>query len=594
LHVCDKLLFIWYTTVMNILMKYDTVKDGEQLNIREGMTIEDLIREKGPFQYDILLASLNGRDTELTEELKEGDSVELLDMRTQGANLTYQRSLNYIYIIAVKEIFAQLGVENADAEIDNSLNKGFFTRVRPQRGLPKSAQDQIQELLSEEVVEKIELRMKELVRMDLPIRRSRVSMEEGMRIWQEAGYQEKARLLDQITDPEYQPAFYTIDVPEENGTKSYVNYFFGPMVPSTGYIKRFELRKYHKGILLRYPYYSSPDRIPEYVDDNKIYGAFSEEHRWLHLLGTRYLADLNDLIKTGGAKDTILLSEALHEKKIAEIADEIKGKRRRIVLIAGPSSSGKTTFAKRLCIQLRVNGLRPIYMGTDDYFINRADMKVDENGEKDFESLNAVDIDLFCSNMNDLLEGKEVDLPVFDFLKGEKIFGKRMTKIDEDQLIVIEGIHALNKKLTEQIPDETKFKIYISPLAQINVDIHNRVPTTDARLLRRLVRDYNYRGHSAAQTIEAWPKVRSGEDKNIFPYNSEADVLFNSTLAYETSLLKKYALPLLEEITPDQPEYGEARRLIGFFRLFETIEDETDVPNNSILREFIGGSVFVE
>jgi len=583
---------------MNIKLITEAAPDGEKLNIREGMTLEELVREQGPFKYDILLARVNETDIELTAKLNEGDTVKLLDMRTQSANIAYQRGVTFIYLIAVREVFGQLGIKGADAEIDNSLNKGFFTRVRPVRGLIRKeqdkVQDEIQQLLTDEVVARIEARMHELVEMDLPIRKSIVSKEEGIRIWEEGNYDEKVKLLEEVKDPDFMPAFYTIDVPTPDGPESYVNYFFGPMVPSTGHIKLFELKKYHKGILLRYPYYSSPDKIPEYVDDSKIYGAFSEEHRWLHLLGIRHLTDMNDLIYNGEAKDTILLSEALHEKKIAEIADEIKKRKSRIILIAGPSSSGKTTFAKRLCIQMRVIGLRPIYMGTDDYFVNRDDMEVDANGEKDYESLNAVDIDLFCSNMNDLLDGKEVDIPEFDFIKGEKVFGKRLTKIDKDQLIVIEGIHALNGKLTEQIPDNTKFKIYISPLAQLNIDIHNRVPTTDVRMLRRLVRDYRYRNHSAAATIDGWPKVRSGEDTNIFPYNNEADVLFNSTLAYEIGLLKKYAEPLLEEITPDQPEYGEARRLLDFFRFFRTIENEKDVPNNSIIREFIGGSVFVE
>ena len=583
-----------YTVCMNIILRTEAVPDGENITIREGMTLEELAAECGPFAHDILLARVNGLDTELTEIIKEGDSVQFLDMRTQSANLTYQRSLTFIYLIAVSEIFSQIGIENADAEIDNSLNKGFFTRVRPPRGSANSAQEEIQEKLTEDVVRRIEARMRELVDLDLPFRKDQVSMEEGVRIWEEGGYQEKVRLLAKVEEPDFAPVFYTLDVPKDGGMKEYTNYFFGPMLPSTGYVKRFELRKYRKGILLRFPYYSSPDSIPEYIDDSKIYEAFSEEHKWRHLLGTRYLADMNDIITEGGAKDTILLSEALHEKKIAEIADEIKENKKRIVLIAGPSSSGKTTFAKRLCIQLRVIGLRPIYMGTDDYFVNRSDMEVNEKGEKDYESLDAVDINLFCSNMNDLLAGKEVDIPVFDFLEGVKRFGQRITKIDSNQLIVIEGIHALNARLTEQIPDDTKFRIYISPLAQMNLDIHNRVPTTDVRMLRRLVRDYKYRGHSAAATIDAWPKVRGGEDKNIFPYNSAADVLFNSTLAYETGLLKKYAEPLLEEITPDQPQYGEARRLLDFFKLFKTIEDDEDVPNNSILREFIGGSVFVE
>ena len=335
---------------MNIILKTEAAPDGEKLNIKEGMTIEDLAKVKGPFQYDILLARLNGRDTDLTEQLKEGDSVALLDMRNQSANLTYQRSLTFIYLMAVNEVFGRLGIEGADAEIDNSLNKGFFTRVRPSRfhsGTKEDAQEEIQQKLTDEVVREIEDRMREIVEMDIPFHKSLVSAEEGIRIWKEGGYDEKVKLLEEIveSEPDFMPAFFTATVPSTlpgGEEKTFTNFFFGPMVPSSGYIKRFELRKYRKGILLRYPYYSDPNTIPEYVDDNKMYGAFSEEHRWLHILGTRHLSDMNDLVRKGGAKDTILLSEALHEKKIAEIADDIKSKRRRIVLIAGRAHTKHT------------------------------------------------------------------------------------------------------------------------------------------------------------------------------------------------------------------------------------------------------------
>ncbi|MDO4746575.1 MAG: nucleoside kinase, partial [Bacillota bacterium] len=264
------------------------------------------------------------------------------------------------------------------------------------------------------------------------------------------------------------------------------------------------------------------------------------------------------------------------------------------ILIAGPSSSGKTTTAKRLCIQLRVNGLDPLYLGTDDYFINRELLSVGPDGKIDFEGLDVLDIELFNSNMNDLLAGKEVDLPEFDFLEGKKIYGKRITRINENQPIVIEGIHALNGKLTEYIDDEEKFKIYISPFTQLNIDAHNRVPTTDARMLRRMVRDFKYRGKSAAGTLEQWSQVRAGEDKNIFPFNDEADVVLNTALVYELAVLKKYAQPLLESVQPEEPEYSEAVRMLKFLRFFEVIEDESPIPNNSIMREFIGGSIFVE
>ena len=272
----------------------------------------------------------------------------------------------------------------------------------------------------------------------------------------------------------------------------------------------------------------------------------------------------------------------------------ITKQKKRIILIAGPSSSGKTTFAQRLCIQLRVHGLKPLYLGTDDYFVEREQTPTDEFGEKDYENLNAVDIDLFNDNMNDLLAGKEVDLPVFNFLTGHKEFGSKKTRIKATQPIVIEGIHALNRALTPKIAEEEKFKIYISPLIQLNIDNHNRIVTTDHRMLRRMVRDYKYRGYSAQNTIDSWPKVRAGEDKNIFPFAGEADVVFNSVHLYEISVLKKYAKPLLEEISRDEPEYADAHRMLNFLRFFRTVEDDSAIVNNSILREFIGGSVFVE
>ena len=289
------------------------------------------------------------------------------------------------------------------------------------------------------------------------------------------------------------------------------------MVPSTGYIEHFELRKYRRGVLLRFPSQDRPDVIPEFRDDKKLYMAFGEASKWQKLLDIEYLPELNRKIREGFSRDLILLSEALHEKKVAEIADRITDEKRRIILIAGPSSSGKTTFARRLCVQLRVNGLQPLYMGTDDYFVERENTPLGEDGLPDYENLDCVDIELFNRNMNDLLAGKAVDLPKFDFMTGKKKFGDRITSIRSSQPVVIEGIHALNDELTPYIDDREKFKIYISPFTQLNVDVHNRVPTTDARMLRRIVRDYKYRGHSAAQTIALWPNVRAGEDRNIFP-----------------------------------------------------------------------------
>ena len=552
---------------MKIRLKTTAGKDIIELERTEPFTLEELAQEyQAEAPYRILLARVNGVDRELTTVVDHDADIVFYDQRTQSANLAYQRSLSLLYLYTLKEL---LGV---DADIDNSLNRGFYTDIK------------VKGRVSLEQVAQIEARMRELVAEDLPIKKELCTVEDGIRIWKEYHCREKAALLEEIGNPDFEVRFYNL-----NG---YRNYFFGLMLPSTGYLEYFELRRYKSGVLLRFPYYTQPDEVPEYRDDHKMYSAFGEEERWTKLLGTRYLPDLNRAIAEGKTKDLILLSEALHEKKISDIADEICREERRIVLIAGPSSSGKTTFARRLCIQLRVNGVKPLYMGTDDYFVERSQTPLDENGEPDYENLNALDIDLFNENMNDLLAGKEVDLPEFDFMTGSKTFGKRITSIGPDQLIVIEGIHALNAKLTEQIDDDKKYRIYISPLTQLNIDRHNRVPSTDARMLRRMVRDYNYRGHSAAETIAAWPKVRAGENKNIFPYNSEADVLFNSVLEYEIPMLKKYAEPLLKEIGVDQPEHSEAVRMLKFLEFFSVITEEEFVPNNSIIREFIGGSVF--
>lgn len=554
---------------MKIKLHTTANKEVIELERKEPFTIEELVREyQDQLPYRILLARVNGVDRELTTVIDKDAEIFFYDQRTQSANLAYQRSLSLLYLVAVKEVLGR------DADIDNSLNKGLYTDIKGYRKVPQ------------EDIEKVERRMREMVEEDLPIVKELCTLEEGIGIWKQLGYQEKVDLLEEIDDPDFEIRFYNL-----NG---YRNYFFGLMLPSTGYLEYFELRKYKSGVLLRFPYYTQPDVIPEYHNDHKLYGAFGEEERWTRLLKTQYLPDLNRAIAEGRTKDLILLSEALHEKRISDIADEICRQGKRIILIAGPSSSGKTTFARRLCIQLRVNGLQPLYMGTDDYFVDRENTPIDENGEPDYENLNAIDIDLFGSNMNDLLAGKEVDLPEFDFMEGKKIYGKRLTSIQSDQPIVIEGIHALNGELTRQIDEKQKYRIYISPLTQLNIDRHNRVPSTDARMLRRMVRDYKYRGHSAANTIAAWPKVRAGENKNIFPYNGEADVLFNTVLEYEIPMLKKYAEPLLREIGPDEPEHSEAVRMLKFLEFFSIIEEERFVPNNSIIREFIGGSVFVE
>lgn len=543
--------------------------EWEEREAERGATLEDVYNEiKSELPYKVLAAKVNNEVVELGYALEESCDVEFLDMRNQTANLIYQHSLSLIYLKAVSDV-----LNCDDVEIQNSLNKGLYTEIHAER-----------ELTDTDIAD-VEMRMRELVAQDIPLVKEIVDRDEALEILEHDGRVEKQRLIASSLNLSY-VRFYSLE--------GYRNFFYGLMVPSTGYVEYFQLMKYRNGVLLRFPHPSKPNVIPEYVDEVKMYEAFGEQTRWDELLGVNFVEDLNEKIESGEYKSLIQVSEALHEKKIAQIADMIKTRKKRIILIAGPSSSGKTTFARRLCVQLRVNGLRPLYMGTDDFFLEREETPRDENGDYDFENLEALDIGLFNDCMNRLLKGETVDMPEFDFVTGHKTFGKNFTSVEEGQPIVIEGIHGLNGKLTEFIDDNEKFKIYISPLTQLNIDSHNRIPTTDERMLRRMVRDNLYRGRNAQSTIRDWPKVREGEDKNIFPYSNEADVFFNSYHVYEISVLRKYAEPLLLSITPMEEEYAEATRMLRFLRFFRKIEDDSIIVNNSIIREFIGGSIFVD
>lgn len=551
---------------MYIELKKDLKSDFEQTEVESGIKVEALAeryREQVP--YRILAAKVDNKFEGLNHVLDEPCMVELLDMRTQVANIIYQNSLILIYLKSVSDV---LGTTEVD--IENALNKGIYTTIKAN--------------VSEEDVANIENRMRELVALDLPILKEKVSPDEAKNIFRNLGALENLSLITE--GRKRRVAFYSLD--------GFKGFFYSEMVSSTSYIEHFQLRKYRNGVLLRFPHPSKPDEILPYVDEKVLYKTFGEQNRWGKLMGIRYVSDLNKKIEEGKAKELIQLSEALHEQKIIEIAETIFNEGKRIILIAGPSSSGKTTFAQRLCIQLRVKGLEPLYLGTDDYFVEREDTPLDENGNKNFEDIEAVDLELFNRNMNELLSGKKADLPTFDFMTGHKAFGKRFTSIGKNQPIVIEGIHGLNEKLTKDLPEEAKFKIYISPLTSLNLDSHNRIVTTDHRMLRRIVRDFKYRGHSAENTIATWASVRKGEDKNIFPYSNEADVMFNSVHLYEICVLKKYAQPLLRAISKDCPEYGDAFRMLEFLDFFRTIEEDEYIANNSILREFIGGSIFVD
>ena len=531
------------------------------------VTPEDILIDIGHHtENEILACRFNRVPLRMATPVSEDGYVELLDILDPYANMSYQASLTFLYIHAVHTVCGK----NVQIKIENSLSKGLFTNLRGS-GVHDGLDRKLTEYMMEQVKNKTPIHQTWLTRDEVIT---------GIRTG-------KNRLPAYETAPDVKGTYLC----ELNGEK---DLFYINTLPHCGYLKLFEVRQYRKGLLLRFPHIKFPNVVPPFEEQQVLYGAFSEENNWERLMHVRYASDLNTLIQKGGAAELILLSEALHEKKIANIAETIKMEGKRIILIAGPSSSGKTTFAKRLCIQLRVLGLNPLYLGTDDYFVDRNDMIPDANGELDFETIEAVDIALFTEQMNALLNGETVDIPEFEFIEGRKQYGRRMVSIDATQPVVIEGIHALNPSLTYGIDEDEKFKIYISPLTQLNIDRHHRVPTTDARMLRRMVRDYRTRGRDAAQTIREWPSVRRGEETYIFPYNSEADMFFNSQCLYELSVLKKYAGPLLHKITPEQPEYPEAQRLLEFLNFFVELEDDSVILNNSIIREFIGGSILMK
>ena len=536
------------------------------LEVPKNTTIAELLQEVNTEQR-IYAALINHKHVHFSECVHEQDVVQLQDIRASYGNTCYQSTLTLLYLKAIHDVMGK----NVTVTIANSLSKGLFTVIHAGN-------------VTDDLAKEIEERMHELVEENLEIKEEYVDRDTAIELLKDAKDKKSIDLLKTASDLKN---VYVITLADEKMMT------FVHALPSTSHVPFFEVRRYRNGLLLRFPHPNFPDQIPPYEEQKLLYDAFSEETQWEKLLKVSFASDLNRMIEKKESKDLIMLSEALHEKKIAMIAEQIQSAKKRIILIAGPSSSGKTTFAKRLCIQLKVIGLNPLYLGTDDNFVNRDEMIPDENGKLDFEALEAVDLHLFETQMNALLHGEKVDLPEFDFITGKKVFGKRITSIDASQPIVIEGIHGLNPQLTEGIDDSEKFKIYISPLTQINLDAHHRIPTTDARMLRRMVRDNRTRGRDGAVTISSWPSVRHGEEKYIFPFNKEADVFFNSQCVYELAVLKKYATPLLVKVQPDQAEYAEAQRMLQFLSCFESIDDDSIIANNSIIREFIGGSILV-
>lgn len=538
----------------------------EEFETGGNVTAEDVLNSvKDRIKYSVYAALIDNKVMALNTRLTDGVSLRFLDIRSKQAFLMYQNSLVMLLLAAAKDIIGDQHVE-----VRMTLNQGLYIEV--------TSCD-----VNEDQVAKIGMRMNQLIDMDLPFETGHFTKRTGRKLMLEEGLDESSRVFDKLRESD------EVRIYKLNG---YSDFFFTDLVPSTGYLKYFELMKYRDGILLRFAQPENPDRIPLYADEYIMYRAFKEQSQWNHLLGVKYVADLNEKIRAGKSFDLIQMSEALHDKKIVEIADAITAQKKRVVLVLGPSSSGKTTFARRLIVHLKVRGLDPLYVGTDDYFKERENCPRDENGEYDFEGIDALDLNLFNRQMKGLLAGEEVDMPVFDFITGHKEYGKRITQISGDQPIIIEGIHSFDSVLTQEIDESEKFRIYISPLTHINLNAHNRIPTTDTRIVRRIIRDSRTRGANAAETLKIWKKVHAGENKNIFPHSGEADMLFNSVHVYELAVLKKYAVPLLKEIPEDDTEYPEAERLLKLFEFVESLEDDQLIANTSILREFIGGGVF--
>ena len=541
---------------------------GKGREIPAEMTLLELAQEvqkKG--EPLIVAARVDNVLRDLQTSVGDFHTIELVDTRSEFGRRIYRRSVVFLLIMAVRELYSE-----TEVVVQFTAHKGLYCAIQ-------SPFD-----VTESVVLELEQRMREIVAENRPIVKKRLQREEVVQLFKKSEQIEKANLVMSL-ETEKASLYYCGE---------FYDYLFGPMVSATGVLDKFALDAMPGGVLLRTPEPSAPEIVPAFKEQPKFGSILMEAERWASVMHCDYVSDLNRYIRRGEVADIIHVSEALHEKKIAEIADHIASniKELRLILIAGPSSSGKTSFAQRLRIQLRVNGIEPVSISLDDYFRNWEDTPRTKEGAYDFENIGALDVELFNDHLVRLLNGEEVILPHYNFLTGKREAGSEHLSIAPTSPLIVEGIHGLNEALTASVPRGKKFKIYISALTQLNIDAHNRIPTTDARLLRRMVRDYQFRGAYALKTLRQWPDVRAGEEKNIFPFQEEADAMFNSALIYELAVLKRYAVPLLEMVPRDVPEYTKANRLLDFCRCFSDITEEYDIPNNSLLREFIGKSIF--
>lgn len=543
------------------------LKDGKVVQVLKGTTFMQLIEQlQVKHTSPIVCARVGNVLRELCSTIEEPlEEVSFVDLTEKDGMRIYQRTSTFLLIVAVQKCFPSTTVL-----VNHHIAGGYFCEF-----------DKHLECTSEHL-QVIEDYMHSLVEKELPIQKSTLSVDEALRQFKVLDMPDKEALF------KYRRTS-TVNLYELDGIK---NYFYGYMMPNTKEVRLFKLVPYAHGFILLFPNEQNPVELAHFVPQPKLSHVFKESENWARILDVDIVASLNNLITEGKLPDLIRVSEALHEKKIAQIADSISQHSKvRLVLIAGPSSSGKTTFAQRLCIQLRVNGLKPHVISIDDYFVDRENTPRDEYGEYDFEALEAIDIKLFNEHMAKLIAGETVEIPRFNFKTGKREYKGHTITLEEEDVLVIEGIHGLNEKLSYAIPKENKFKVYVSCLTQLNVDYHNRIPTTDTRLIRRMVRDYQYRGLSAEQTLAQWASVRRGENKNIFPFQEEADVMFNTVLLYELAVLKNKAEPLLFGIDRRSPYYSEAKRLLKFLEYFLAAGTE-GIPYNSIIREFVGGSCF--
>lgn len=533
------------------------------LEVEEGTRIIDIVKDdlKGG-KY--IAARFNNEVKSLNYQLQESGNLYLIDISDKDGIRVYRKGLLFIVGMAVEKLYPDAKMI-VNYQLSNSL-LCEFTNLE----------------ITDEVLNNIRNKVQEIVNRDLPIEKKSMTKEEAIEFYNEH-QTEKGKLQLDLQTKQRVSLYWCED---------YFDYYYGILPISTGMLSIYEIARYHQGFIVRYPSRKEIDKLPEFKDNKKLTATLDEYDMLHRVLDVSTVKELNEITRNGKIKDYILLDEALHEKKIANIADNIvKNDKIKMILIAGPSSSGKTTFAQRLGIQLKLNGLKPVTISVDNYFVERDQNPIDENGNYNFECLEAIDVKLFNEHLLRLLNGEEVEIPSFDFEVGTKRYKGNKLKLAEDEVLVIEGIHCLNDKLTPLIPKEQKYKIYISCLTVLNIDEHNRISTTDTRLIRRIVRDSQFRGYKALHTLKMWDTVVDGEEKNIFPFQEEADSMFNSSLVYELAVLKDYAVPLLEEISYTTPEFSEAKRLRRMLGYFESIPSDY-LPSNSLLREFIGGSIF--